>query len=375
MKIGYFTDVYHPETNGVVMSIDIFGGELVKRGHKVSVIAPKPDRKKQNGMDVYYRGGIPFISYPGYTIAFPWGETPKLDIIHAHGPFSMGINAILVGHKQKIPLVATFHTMLPEYVHYFFPYGKRFTAQLAKLYCFYHYKYFDKIVVPSHVIKKKVGKWIGKNKAKDLVVITTGTDMEHFIPIKKSAARKKMKLEKVKGKIYLYLGRVGKEKNIDVLLKAAKIFLKKGDLLILAGKGPWEKKMHKWVDKLGLHDQVQYIGFMDRGDVPYCYASADLFITASESETQGLVLTEAMACGTHTIGPDALAIPEILKDGVNGYIFKAGDHKHLANIVMKKKFTPKMLKEGYKTANEFSIKSSVDKVEKLYKSLIEKKKK
>jgi len=374
MKIGYFTDVYYPQTNGVVTSIDIFGGELVKRGHEVHVFCPEPDRKTERGMKIHGRKGIPFIAYPGYRIGWPYGETPKLDIIHAHGPFSMGWGAIHYAKKQKIPLVATFHTMLPDYTHYLFPYFTGLTAEISKAYCYIHYNNYDKIVVPSHVIKRKISKWIPKHKIKDIVVIPTGTNTELFRPIAKKTARKRMNVDNVKGKIYLYLGRIGREKNLEVLIRAAKDFLKKDDVLLLAGKGPWEAEMHKEVKKYHEDNRVRYIGFLDRKDVPYCYACADLFITPSESETQGLVLTEAMGCGTHVLAADALAIPEIVKDGVNGRLFKAGDHKDLTRKVKSYKYTKKMLDEGYKTAHEFSIYSSVDKVEKLYKSLIEKKK-
>ncbi|RLG21213.1 hypothetical protein DRN74_03015 [Candidatus Micrarchaeota archaeon] len=366
MRIGFFSDTYFPETNGVVMSINIFGGELVRRGHEVHVICPKSDRTEERGMKIHSRNGIPFLPYPGYIIAFPWGPVPDLDIVHAHGPFTMGIHAVHTAHKQKIPLVATFHTMLPDYVHYIAPYGKRIMSRVAEAYCYWHYSYYDKVIVPSHVIKRKVSAWI-KN---EIEVIPTGTDTKLFRPIRKSIARKKMKLEAY-DKIYLYLGRIGMEKNIDVLLKAARKFLKKNDILVIAGKGPWEAEMHRLIKRLGIEKHVRYLGFLERDMVPYCYAAADVFITASESETQGLVLTEAMACGTPVVAANALAIPEIVKDGVNGYLFPAGDYEALAEIILKKEFTKSMIKEAYKTANEFSVDSSVSKLEALYNSLIE----
>lgn len=368
MKIGYFTDVYYPQTNGVVMSISIFGGELVKRGHGVHVFSPEPDRKTERGMRIHYRKGIPFTPYPGYKMGCPWGSVPKLDIIHSHGPFTMGISAIHEGHRQGIPLVATFHTMLPDYTHYLFPYFTGLTAEISKAYCYWHYSYYDRIVVPSHVIKDKISQWIPKGKRRSIEVIPTGTNTELFRPIRKAEARKKMNLH-ADGKIYLYLGRVGKEKNLDVLLKAAKKFMGKNDLLVLAGKGPWEGEMHRLVHAYDEDGEVRYIGFMDRKDVPYCYAAADLFITPSESETQGLVLTEAMACGTHVLAADALAIPEIIKDGVNGRLFNAGDPDDLARKVKEYQYDRNMLREGYKTAKEFSIQSSVDKAENMYKEL------
>ena len=89
MRIGYFTDTYYPETNGVVISIGIFGRELIKRGHEVHVICPKSDREEEQGMRVHSRASIPFAPYPGYKIGKPWGRVPELDIIHAHGPFTM----------------------------------------------------------------------------------------------------------------------------------------------------------------------------------------------------------------------------------------------------------------------------------------------
>ena len=159
LRIGYFTETYFPQTNGVVESINNFGEELVKRGHEVHVFAPKTNIKEYKGIQVHSVPGLKFKPYPDYKIAIPVRvKVPELDIVHTHGPFSMGVYGLWVAKKQRIPAISTYHTLLSEYVDYISKYGKKVTKKIAEKYCEYHYRRYDSLITPSQYIKNTLSK-------------------------------------------------------------------------------------------------------------------------------------------------------------------------------------------------------------------------
>ena len=368
MKIGYFTETYLPQTNGVVESINNFGEELVKRGHEVHIFAPKTSVKEYKGMQVHSVPGFKFKPYPDYKIAIPIKvKVPQLDIIHTHGPFSMGYYGLYTAKKQHIPAVSTYHTLLSEYVDYVSKYGQKVTKKIAEKYCNYHYKSYDSLITPSNYIKQTLPK---KTQVKAVVIASPISNS--LKPVKN--ARKRLGLDNY-NKIYLYLGRVSPEKSIDVILKAAPYFLKQEDVLLIAGKGPALPELKKQARQLKLGRKVKFLGYVPEELKPAYYSAADLFITASKSETEGLVVIEAQACGTPVIAADATAMPEIIKEGENGYLFTPDNYKELARTINYHKYPKTMQKKAIKTAEGYSIKHLTDKLEKLYEKTLKQKKK
>jgi glycosyltransferase involved in cell wall biosynthesis len=323
------------------------------------VFCPKTEAKTHLGMKIYPTPAITFRPYPEFKIGLPYlMKAPKLDIVHTHGPFSLGNFGVKVARKQGIPKVTTFHTLLSEYVNYISRFGQKMTKSIAWKYCRYHYKKYDKIITPSAAIKKELPL---KDKKK-IEVIPTGIDTDFYKPIK--GARKKLKIDKKK--VYLYLGRVGDEKSIDVLIKGANSFLDDDSVFFIAGKGPALEKLQASTDD----ERIKFLGFLPDSKKPLYYSAADLFMTASTSETQGIVISEALACGTPVVGADAFAIPEMIDRGKDGFLFKPGEHKQLAEIVMNFKPTKKMSSHARKHALEFSVKKTTDKLERLYESVM-----
>ncbi len=362
MKIGFFTETFYPQVNGVVKSIEAFGRELVKRGHEVHVFAPKPDRTEHEGMIIHSSPAITFKPYPDYKIAIPINvKVPKLDIVHTHGPFSMGVFGLKIAKKQNIPKISTFHTLLSEYTDYVSRYGKKFTSKIAWDYLNYHYNKYDKIITPSKAIKNQLPVKIRKKT----IVIPTGIDTSFLKPVKK--AKEKLGLQDKK--VFLYLGRISYEKKINILLKAGDLFLEEESILIIAGKGPALKELMKEKNKMKNKKKVKFVGFVKEEEKPLYYSAADLFLTASASETQGIVITEAMACGTPVIAADAFASPEMIDEGVNGYLFSPGNYKELARIIKFHRFPKSMSRNARKRAEKISIKNTTDKLEDLYYSL------
>lgn len=363
MKIGFFTETYYPQTNGVVTSIDATGQELIKRGHEVHIFAPKTDRHEHLGMHVHSVPAIGFKPYPDYKIALPLKlKVPKLDLVHTHGPFSMGNYGIWVSLKQGIPRVSTYHTLLSEYVEYVSKYGQRFTSRIAKSYCEKHYNRYHGVITPSSSIKKLLPKKIQIKTT----VIPNGIDTEFLKPVPN--AKQKLKLEYEK--IYLYFGRVSYEKDIDVIIKAGKDFIKENEVLLIAGKGPALNDLKNLTTQLKMNKKIKFLGYVPENLKPTYYSAADLFITASTSETQGMVVTEAQACGTPVVAADSFALPEMINEGKDGYLFTPDDSKSLARVINYHSFPKSMGKNARENSLKFSLEKSGDKMEKLYKGLV-----
>jgi glycosyltransferase involved in cell wall biosynthesis len=364
MRIGFFTDTFLPQRNGVVVSLLSFGSELVKRGYEVHVFCPRSHLKEIQGMRVHSYPAVKFRPYPEFRIAIPQGRdrTPPLDLVHSHSPFTMGFFGNRVAKFQGIPRVATFHTLLSEYLGYVFKLGaplmKVFTWQLCRGF----FNRQKKVIAPTRALR-----WILRERGitKPITVIPTGVDTEFFKPIPKPVARRKLKLED--GKIYLSLGRLGHEKNVDVIIRAMKGVEGK---LVVCGRGPAAKKLKALAKREGLKGKVLFRGFVPEKQKPHYYSAADALVIASTSETQAIVAVEAMACGTPVIGAKALAIPELVRDGWNGRLFEPGNQDQLGQIL--REFDPgeNMRKNALRTSRSFSIKKCVARLEKFYRRLV-----
>ncbi len=363
MRIGFFTDTFLPQRNGAVTGILGSGSELVKRGHEVSVFCPTSNVKEFQGMTVYSYPAVTFRSYPEFKIAVPRGRdmVPRLDIVHTHSPFTMGFFGWRVARLQKIPRVSTFYTMLPEYVGYVSRVGKIALKLATWSFCRTFYNRHNKLIALSETSKKFLEE---HGIRKPIWVIPVGIDTDFFRPFDKTTARKRLGLDG--GKIFLSLGRLGHEKSIDVIIRAFKNVDAK---LIIVGRGPAEEKLKKLTRKLGLQKKVVFKGFVPEKIKPLYYSAADAFIIASETETQGVVAVEAMACGTPVIGADFPPIPEAVKDGKNGCLFEPGDSEDLAEKISAFEPSKRMRESAIRTSKKYSIKECTTKLEKFYMSL------
>lgn len=362
MRIGWFTDTFLPQTNGVVTALESFGKELVERGHEIHVFCPKSDREEYLGMKIHSVPAITFRPYPEFRIGIPiTNKIPELDIVHTHGPFSLGLLGLRTAKKQEIPKISTFHTIVSGYVSYLSKRSERVQKELEKIawkYCKMHYNKYDAVLTPSSTIKSMLEE---EGITVKIDVVPNGIDVNNLKPVPK--AKEKLELD---GRVFLSLSRLSFEKNIDVIIKAMKYV--DGQLLI-AGKGPAEKSLKRLTMRLKLDNKVDFLGYVDEKKKPLLYSAADAFVIASTGETQGLVIVEAMACGTPVIGADYLAIPELVKDRKNGYLFEAGNVKQLTDIINNYSKKKNLVDNSKKTAKEYSIEKCTDRLEKLYKSL------
>jgi len=360
MRLGYFTDTYLPTMHGVTTSIRDFGEELTNRGHEIYLYAPSCDREYDKGMKIYSCKSIPFKPYPGFHAGFALQmKIPEIDLIHALGPANLGWYGLKIADKRKLPVVFTYHTLLPEYSKYLFPFSETIGRWIIVQYLKFFINKCDGVIAPSIAIKNLI-----ENVKPPIDVIPSGVNLKRFYHVED--AREQLKI-KCKGRLFLSLCRLGYEKRIDVMIKAAKQAMEKDDKLIIVGKGP---EMNNLKAIAGKDKRIVFAGYVPDEDVASYYSAADFYLLASDTETQGLTPLEAMACGTPVIAANAMANPEQILDGKNGYLFRANDVNDLERIMKDIQKSEKLVKGALEMAQERSVIKMTDKLEKYYERFV-----
>ena len=328
MNIGLFTDSYPPYINGVSTSVYNLREALKKLGHTVYIVTVNDSIIKHEYDDkekILRIPGIPIgiydyrLSeiYPVSTVKIikKW----KLDVIHSHTEFGVGIFARILAKKFKIPLVHTYHTLYEDYTHYithnhFNKLSKKIVKDLTKVYCV---KTAKETIVPTDKIYK-----LFKEKymiTKNVSVIPSGIDIERFF----EENVEQDKVERIKEKYgitkddftIIFVGRLAQEKNIEFLLNAQQKLIERGInniKLLIVGDGPDKENYINITRKLNIFDKVIFTGKIEQDKIQYYYQCADAFVTASNSETQGLTVIEAMAAGVVPICINDMAFIDML---------------------------------------------------------------
>ncbi len=326
MKIGIFTDSFKPYTSGVVTSICTFREELEKLGHQIYIFAPSYPGYSANEDGVYRYYSVPSPTNPDYTLAIPifpgMNSLLKrlgLDIIHVHSPFTMGRVGLHYARRYDIPIVFTYHTLYDQYVHYVpvaQDLARDVTIKYSKNFC----NQCDHIVVPSREVETILTELNIKTPRS---VIPTGVPLEKFSHGDRQWLRRYYDIPE-KNRILLFVGRLTKEKNLDFLLDAFKeIHQQTPDTsLVITAQGPMEGELKEHAQRLGfnLEQDVIFTGVLPFDTLVNVYYSADLFVFSSVTETQGLVLIEAMAAGLPVVAVRAYGVQDMVDDGINGYL-------------------------------------------------------
>jgi len=375
-KIGIFTETFLPQINGVAISIYNMNRELVKRGYNVDVFTTGEKNEVMDGYHVYRFKSITFKPYPEFKVVVPtpkvWSflKSRNLDACHSRSPFVTGVLAKMLTKKRIIPLVSTYDTPVFDYVHYM-PFGsfgpaKSVFSSLAKRYIINYYNSCDAVVAPSETAKNQLV-YIGCKK--EINVVSNGIDINKFRPDNFSARLKKSICPNNEFFI-LHVGRVSKEKRVNVLLDAAEDMIKNGIRfkMIVIGRGPEKHSLEMDVRNRKLSENVCFLGYQPESELLKYYATAGLFVTASPVETEGIVLLEAMASGLPVVGVNRGSIPEIVKDGKNGLIAEFETGAGLAEkieVCMSLKINA-MKKRCREMAEQYSIQAVTDKLERVY---------
>jgi len=385
LNIAFYTDAYLPGMDGVVTSIINIRDELEKRGHNVYTFASADLRykKKYSNSRVFLYSGVGFRPYPQYNVAlFPYNSVFKLneldiDIIHAQTPMVMGFAALMGAKLLDCPIVGSFHTMVTNkpIVDAYYPKNphlKKFAATYMKKYTKFFYRRCNRVIAPTSSIKTLLNNYGIKNVS----IVPNSIDMSYFNPkVSGDGVRRTLGL-KDRDKVILYLGRLSKEKRIEVLLNAVKVLAQKDRniRLVVGGKGPAEHYYKEMARKLGIMQNTKFIGFVSKDMLPSTYAAADTLCLPSTFETQGIVLLEAMAMGKPVVGADYLAIKEMIKSGRNGEKFRPGNYIECARKIEKVlNSTDHYKHDAIRTAAEFSKEKVADKLLDVYNLVLSRK--
>ncbi|MGD0152636.1 MAG: glycosyltransferase family 4 protein [Thermacetogeniaceae bacterium] len=325
MRIGIFTDSYKPYVSGVVQSIDTFTRELRRRGHYIKIFAPRyPNYDENDEPGVYRYPSFHTPFYPEFYIGMPitWGSRRfardlQLDLIHVHSPFCLGQVGASIARRLGIPLVFTYHTLYDQYVHYF-PFAKGLAQKavvfMAREFC----NRCDLVVAPTKVIERLLRSY---GVTVPIVSVATGINLQLFESGDRSFLRRRFGIAPEE-KILLYVGRLSKEKNLDSLFRIFNGVLRHNPAVTLAlsGSGPEDEELHELAEQLGIRSKLIFTGRLSQEEVAGAYKSADLFVFPSMTETQGLVLVEAMAAGLAVVARAAFGSVAIVDEGVTGYL-------------------------------------------------------
>ena len=330
LNILMISDVFFPRVNGVSTSIQTFTESFLAEGHKVTLIAPDyPDK---------HLAEFPIIRIPSSKLPFdpedrlmskrkisrllPQLEKQQFDIVHIQTPFVAHYAGVNLAKKLGIPCVVSYHTYFEAYFEKYLPWlPSGLLRKIARKYSASQCNQVNGIISPSSQMLAKLREYGAESQA---AVIPTGLKLDQYQHDGESSFRSKYNIDEDE-QVLLYVGRVAHEKNIPFLIDVfAEIVETNNDVkFVIAGEGPAQKSLQNRVEVLGLEDQVIFVGYLDREtELIDCYQSADIFVFSSETETQGLVLLEAMACNLPVVSVASMGSKDVLIDGEGCLISK-----------------------------------------------------
>lgn len=382
MNILMMTNTFTPHVGGVARSVEAFTAEYRRRGHRVLVVAPWFDGTPEEEEDVVRMPAIQHFNGSDFSVPFPIPGllTAKLgsfepQIVHSHHPFLLGDTALRVSASRNIPAVFTHHTRYEQYTHYVpgdSPVLQRFVVDLAIGYC----NLCDGVIAPSESIAEMLRQ---QGVTRPVEVIPTGVNVQRFSGGDGKQFRRQHDIP-ADAFVVGHVGRLAPEKNLGLLARAIARFAQvhDGAHCLIAGHGPSLDEIKQTFAESELSSRLHLCGVLDPHELADCYAAMDVFAFASKSETQGMVLTEAMAAGTPVVAIDASGVREVVVDGQNGRMLTCEDEDEFAAALrwIAERDEAKradLIAEARATAERFSMPRTADRALALYERLIESK--
>ena len=304
MNIGLYTDTYFPQISGVATSIKTLKDALERQGHNVFIFTTTDPNVKKGTVEpnVFRFSSIPFVSFTDRRIAFRGlfeatkvAKEVNLDIVHTQTEFALGTIGKYVAHQLDIPAIHTYHTMYEDYLHYILN-GHLLRPYHVKQFVKSYLKNMDGCIAPSGRVEELLRHY-GVQIA--IRVIPTGVDIQSMNSDANRDVRKDLGID-ADAPVILTLSRIAAEKKINHILNVLPAIIEEipNVKFVIAGDGPDVKVLQEQVERLTLEDYVIFAGNVDHGDVGNYYRMADIFVSASDTETQGLTYVEALAAGT-----------------------------------------------------------------------------
>jgi glycosyltransferase involved in cell wall biosynthesis len=321
LRVALFTDSALPILNGVSVSIDALVTELRNRGHSVHVYTNRVRSYRDTDPNTFRFRALETPWSRGYPIAIPpfWRKLRvfrkhEYDLVHTHSPWTVGFVGLRWAESHDLPVVSTYHTLYDRYHHYI-PGPRRYIRFKIAKHTNWYYNHVDHVITPTDAAMK----WLRRHSVQTPVtVIPTGSPGRAFFD--RSEVRQSLGIPPDQ-KVMLYVGRLAKEKNLETLFESVQIAFRADPLLRLwlVGDGPYRQECMRQVRQMGIGDRVRFVGFVPRSEVDKFYAASDVFVFASVTETQGLVIQEAMTYGLPAIAVVGGGASEGIVDGVNGF--------------------------------------------------------
>lgn len=378
MNILMVTNTFTPHVSGVANSVRRFTEEFRERGHRVLVVAPEFEGAPRAEQDVVR---VPAVqNFNGSDFAVPVPITLRVSeglkdflpqVVHSHHPFLLGDTALRVAASREVPVVFTHHTMYENYTHYVpgdSPQLKRFVIDLTTGYC----NLCDAVIAPSETVADLL---LRRGVTVPVAVIPTGVDLKVFAGADGPAYRRAAGIPE-SAFVVGHVGRLAPEKNMEFLADALVGFLARhpGRRFLLVGEGPSKEQLLATFAGHGLSERVHLGGVLQGRELASAYNAMNVFAFASLTETQGMVLTEAMAAGVPVVAIDAPGACEVVRDGENGRLVPRPEveafREALRWVAELGPLERRRLAEGVDaTVREFSMPRSAEKQLAFYKSL------
>lgn len=380
LRVLMISDVYFPRINGVSTSIETFRRDLAHQQIEVTLVAPEyPEPHEAPNTHRIPSRRLPFdpedrlMCWGKLTSATRRLADEKYDVVHIQTPFAAHYAGVRAARRSKTPVVATYHTHFEEYFHHYLPalprpWLRATARRIARGQC----NELDAVVVPSQAMRKTLTDY---GVQVPMHVLATG------IPVEKFQRGDRARFRAAHGigperPVALFVGRVAHEKNIGFLLEAMVQLRRRlpDALLVVAGEGPALPALQRSAESLGLAANVRFVGYLDRASaLPDCYAAADVFAFASKTETQGLVLLEAMAAGLPVYALAEMGTRDILEPQRGAVIADddaAGFAAGLASLLNDRPRLELLAAEAREYANEWSAPERARQLAALYRSLV-----
>jgi glycosyltransferase involved in cell wall biosynthesis len=326
MKIALVTDTYLPRINGVSTAVTTLAHDLRALGCEVQICAPEFPDYIDDTPDVHRVPSWYLAMDPEDRLANPWHRqtaeyfaSQKFDLVHTQTPFSLGMAALRWARQSGARVVHTYHTRFSSYTGSYLglmprSVSGRVVQVLSKRYC----NACDLVVAPSTSIREELLTFQVQTRVE---VIPTGIVTAKFRHTSPSTFRWSYGIEPA-DRCLLFVGRLAQEKNIDFLLQTLREIAQRDNRvkLLLAGDGPAKYHLRELAQELGISDRVQFLGYLRGSELADCYAAADLFVFSSMTETQGLVVLEALAAGTPVVAVGGTGVSDTLAAGRGGIL-------------------------------------------------------
>jgi 1,2-diacylglycerol 3-alpha-glucosyltransferase len=386
MKILIGTDSYLPDANGGAYFTHRLAAALTERGHSVFIVCPSRSFKttvsNDEGFTVYRIRSIPIPVYPNFRLSLLFisrvirGAVEEIspDIVHIQNHYLIGRWVASAAKRLGIPVIGTNHSMPENLVHYF--HTLKIADKLLRKFwwrqCIGVLEQLDLVTTPT---KTAVTVLKTAGFSKDVVPISNGIDLERFKPTNDGSYLKRVFDVPIDKPVLLYVGRLDKEKRIDAILRALPDILRVTSVhFVVVGIGKEKQRLEELTKKLGIQTAVTFTGFVSDKDLPNIYRIADLFVIAGIAELQSCVTMEAMGSGLPVVAVNALALPELVHDGENGYLFSDGDSQMLTEkiiaILSNQTMREQMSKKSLEIIKDHDINKIVEKYESIYNEII-----